>query len=244
MPAARAASGSAPAGLGPQIGDQRDVDAGRLQIERGAVGAVVRGRDDDALADLDAVAVAVTPRGVGEHDARPVVVREDERALDRAGREHHLARAHLPQALARQVGIGDARSVGDALGEPDEILRVVAERRGARQQPHVGRGAAARRARPQASRARLCRRSRRQSRRAASRPNSACSSQRMTRAPLSLAAQRRREARRSGADDEHVAMGEDALIAVGIGLARRRGRDRRRGGSSARRRASRPSAAT
>ena len=42
-------------GLGAQIGDQRDIDARFLEVERGAVGAVVRGRDDDAVADLGAI---------------------------------------------------------------------------------------------------------------------------------------------------------------------------------------------
>ena len=83
-------------GLAAQIGDQLDADARLLQVERGAVGAVVRGRDDDAVADLGAILAAVAPRGIGEHHGRAVVVREDERTLDRAGRQHHLTRAHLP----------------------------------------------------------------------------------------------------------------------------------------------------
>ena len=83
-------------GLAAQIGDQRDADARFLQVERRAVGAVVRGRDDDALADLGAILAAVAPRGIGEHHRRAVIVRKDERTLDRAGRQHHLTRAHLP----------------------------------------------------------------------------------------------------------------------------------------------------
>ena len=101
----------------------------------------MRGRDDDARADLDAVLVEIAPRGAGERHARPVVVGEDERALDRAGREHDFARAHLPQPLAGQIGIGDQVGFGNALVERDEILRVIAERLRARHQPQVGRGA-------------------------------------------------------------------------------------------------------
>ena len=48
--------------------------------------------------------------------------------------------------------------------------------------------------------------------------------------------QRRGEARRPGADDQHVAEGKGLLVVVGIGDRRRRGRGRRRGGSAARRR--------
>ena len=82
--------------LAAQIGDQRDIDARRFQVERGAIGCIMRRRDDDALADLDAILNAIAPRGVGEHHARAIVIREHQRALDRAGRQHHLARAHLP----------------------------------------------------------------------------------------------------------------------------------------------------
>ena len=72
-------------------------------------------RDDHALADLDAILIAIAPRGVGEHHARAIVVREDQRTLDRAGRQHHLAGAHLPQTLARQVRFGDEVCFGDPL---------------------------------------------------------------------------------------------------------------------------------
>ena len=85
-----------PFGLGAQIGDQRDADACLLEVERGAVGAIVRGGDNDAVADLGAILMAIAPRGIGEHHGRAVIVREDERTLDRAGRQHDLARAHLP----------------------------------------------------------------------------------------------------------------------------------------------------
>ena len=128
-------------GVWAQIGDQRDADARLLQVQRGAVGAVVRGRDDNALADLHAMLIAIAPRGICKHHRRPVVVREDERALDRACRQHHLARSHLPQALARQVGIGDEVSFGDALVQRDEILCVIAERLRARHQPDIRRRA-------------------------------------------------------------------------------------------------------
>ncbi len=126
-------------GLGAQIGDQRDPNARLLEVERGAIGAVVRCRDNDAVADLGAILKAIASRGIGQHNRRVVIVRKDERTLDRARRQHHLTRAHLPQTLARQVGIGDDVGFCDALVEPDEILRVIAERLGARHQSHVGR---------------------------------------------------------------------------------------------------------
>ena len=82
--------------LTAQIGDQRDIDACSFQVERGAIGSIMRRRDDHALADLHAILTAIAPRGVGEHHARAVVIREHQRTLDRAGRQHHLARANLP----------------------------------------------------------------------------------------------------------------------------------------------------
>ena len=51
------------------------------------IGAVVVGRDDDALADEDSVAAEIDERRVGRHHARPVVVGDDERPFDRAGRD-------------------------------------------------------------------------------------------------------------------------------------------------------------
>ena len=83
-------------GLGAQVDDQRDTHARFLEIERGSVSAVVRGRDNDAVADLGAILTAIAPRGIGEHHGGAVIVRKDQRTLDRAGRQHHLARAHLP----------------------------------------------------------------------------------------------------------------------------------------------------
>ena len=98
-----------------QIGDEFDLSARFLQIERGAIGAVVRSHHDDALAHLDAVLMEIAPRGVSQHHPRPVVVGEDERALDRAGRQDDLARPHLPQPLAREIGISDEFGLGDPL---------------------------------------------------------------------------------------------------------------------------------
>ncbi len=88
--------GERPGRLVAQVGDQLDRDAGLMQVERGAIGLVMCGGDDDALADLDAKEVEIAPRRARKHDPRPVVVGEDERPLDGAGREHDLARPHPP----------------------------------------------------------------------------------------------------------------------------------------------------
>ncbi len=118
------------------IDDRGDVDAGRVQIERRAIGRVMRGGDHDAAARQHAVAIEIGARRIGQHDARPVVVRKHQRPLQRAGRDHHLPRAHLPQPLARQVRCRLRQVVGDALAEPHHVVREIAERGGTRQQGH------------------------------------------------------------------------------------------------------------
>ena len=61
-----------PRGLGPrpenlvaEIRDQFNLGASLFQIDRRAIGAVVRGHDDNTLADLDAVLMEIAPRSVG-----------------------------------------------------------------------------------------------------------------------------------------------------------------------------------
>ena len=47
-------------------------------------------------------------RGVGEHDPGPIIVRKDERPLDRASGDHHFSGPDLPQPLARLLaGFGE-----------------------------------------------------------------------------------------------------------------------------------------
>ena len=72
--------------------------------------------------------IEIGARGRGQHDARAVVVGKHHVALDRAGGEDHPLGADLPEPLARQLLVGLGEMVGDALGEADEILGVVAER--------------------------------------------------------------------------------------------------------------------
>ncbi len=211
--------GQRPADLAPQISDQRNADASLLEIERGAIGAVMRGHDDHSVADPGAILESIAPRGFREHDARPVVVRKDQRTLDRAGRQHHLARPHLPQAFARQVGIGDEVGFGEALVERDKILRVIAERLGARHQSDVWRGA------------QRGERFRKPSSRALPLDlGLGLGEQRAAERGIFVAddhprvafarGQRRGETRWAPANDQHVAMVERARIAIRIGLAR------------------------
>ena len=102
QPARAGGRDQAPSRLGAAVDDHGDLAAGVGEIERGAIAAVVRGGDDDAVSRLDAVAGGERAGGVGEHDARPVVVGKHQRALVRAGGDDHPLGPHLPEAGARQ----------------------------------------------------------------------------------------------------------------------------------------------
>lgn len=113
------------------VDDGGDVDARFLEVERRVIGGIAGGVDADAPADGDAVMVEINAGGRRQQDARPVVALKHHVPLDGAGGDDDALRPHLPQPLARQVGQGGREMVGDALGKADEILRVIAERRGA-----------------------------------------------------------------------------------------------------------------
>src|SRR3546814_3275549 len=74
---------------------------------------------------------------IGEHDARPVVVREDERAFDRARRDDDLLRPHLPKPFAWLAGGRHGEVIGQLLGKADPVMWIIAERGGARQKRDV-----------------------------------------------------------------------------------------------------------
>ena len=129
--------------------------------------------------------------------------------------------ADLPQPLARQVVAGLGEMVGDALDQADEILRVVAEGRGARQHADIVH----RRELGDASPAP------RPSRPAPSILAPALEAQRAAEFRLLVAeddahagfgrGKRRGDAGRAAAEHQHLAMGEARRIVVGIGLVGR-----------------------
>ena len=149
------------------------------------------------------------------------LLREHQRALERAGGQHDLPRAHLPQPLARQMRRRGGEMVGDALGQPDHVVREIAESGGARQQRDARIAARVPQACRRATPARAGRRSSAVVSASSEPPSSACSSHRMTRAPASAATSAAARPGRPGADDQHVAMGEAAGVAVRVGQRRR-----------------------
>ena len=94
--------------------------------------------DDDALARLDAVAVEIGARRIGQENARTVIVREDQRAFDRALRQNHVASPDLPQPLARGAGLHIGKMLGQALIGADHVVGVIGEGVGAGEEGDIG----------------------------------------------------------------------------------------------------------
>ncbi len=128
--------------LRPAIGLPADIDQGHRDagiggIRSGLIGRRAAGGKDDPAARRDSIAVDEGAYALGEHDAGAIIVGENQRALMAACRQHHLLRADLPQALARQIGGRVFQVIGDALGEGDVVMVVVAEGGGAREERDV-----------------------------------------------------------------------------------------------------------
>ena len=86
-----------------------------------------------AAAGRNAVAMQEGAGGIRQHHPGPVVVGEHQRPLGGARRKHHVLRPDLPHPLARGMGRRLGAMVGQALGQRDEIVIVIAEGLGARQ---------------------------------------------------------------------------------------------------------------
>jgi hypothetical protein len=147
---AQAAGGGIDPGVGPDrqavccaavgrswVGDGGDFDAGVGKVAGGGVAAVVGGEDDGPGAGLHRPAGGVGAGGAGQHDARTVVMGEDQRPFDGAGGEHDLPGAQFPQQLPRAIRGGGWQMVGQARAEADEVLGEITEGGGARQERDV-----------------------------------------------------------------------------------------------------------
>ncbi len=167
-----------------------DQGSGRL------VAGLARGEHDRRPAGEHAVAPHEQLDRRGEHHAGEIVVREDDRLFDRAGRHHQVPRPHAVQG-ARARG-GHDRTLEDA------------ERRGARQDPDPGgRGFLSERG----GRARLGSVTHRSARLAL-----LFQDERVEAGRRGLG--RRGEPRRAASDHEHVGVERDALARLVILLAR------------------------
>ena len=117
--------GAARARLGACVRDRRDGDAGALQRQGRLQAAFADRGHDGPRPRRQPVAREQAAGAAGEHDPGAIVVGEQERLLDRAGRVDVLARPDLVQGVAL----------------PDRAQPVVvAEHGGAREQLDPGRG--------------------------------------------------------------------------------------------------------
>jgi len=103
--------------VAPQVDHGRHRDAGGSQMRGQRIGAVVVGEDDGVPSRRHPIAVEVRTHGAGQHDAGAIIVGEDERPFVRAGGDHNIPGANLPEAL----------SLSAALGAQNQVLIVIAE---------------------------------------------------------------------------------------------------------------------
>ena len=205
------------AGMSPAIDDRRDLEPGRLRVERGPVGVVVVGRDHHAPAGRHAVAVQVGAHGGRQHDPGTIVAREHQRSLQRPGREHGLPRPNCPEALARRM-VARRQVIGDALEGAQDIVVVVPEHTGATKDADFRQGSQS----PGGARDPVCRcRAADDAALPGKRAAEVGSFIGQEHAGAALAGGARgREPGGAGADHEHVAMQMAVLVSVGIRRAR------------------------
>ena len=115
-----------------------DGDAGGGEVQRRGIGRVVVGDDHRALLRRHREAIGVAAKCRSEHHARPVIVGEDERPLDRA-RCHHdglgaqLGEQHAGLTLAR-IGA----QMAAILDQHGEVAVIEALHGGAGEGLHIG----------------------------------------------------------------------------------------------------------
>ncbi len=209
----------APGAALTRIDDGNHLDAGALQVERRRIGRIVVGGDHRTSARCDAVLIDIGARRGGQHDVRSVIVGKDEWPLDRAGRQHDLPRADLPEGLAADVRRRLVEMVAAAFDRDDLVMVVIGEGRGAgdelnfRHRPQLGEG----RGEPCFVR-NLAQGSGFAQERAAERSHLV---EEKNAGAASAGGQRRGKTRRPAADDEDVAMRVALLVMIGIGIGRR-----------------------
>ncbi len=164
--------------------------------------------------------MGIAMRRAGQHHARPVVVREHQRLLDRPRGHDDRRGADGPEALARQVRRRLGEMVGDALDQPDRAVIVEPEGGAARHQRH-----------PIAEALQRCQPLRHPIDRRTALDRLVLAQQGAAEAVALVAqddagpglgrGQSGAQPGRAAAHHQHVAEGVAALVAVGVGLRRR-----------------------
>ena len=124
-----------------QVDHRHVTRTGRLCIQRRLVGRVVVGEDHDLAARQNGEPVDIGAQRRCQHDAGTVIVRENQRAFDRALRQNDPLGADLPEPLTgRAVVVLRAQMVGHPLQRSQVVVVVVTGNRGAAQDRHVFQG--------------------------------------------------------------------------------------------------------
>ena len=104
------------------------------QVEDGLISRIVVACDYHVSAGGNPITVQVLPHGAGQHDAGPVVVREDQSLLDGASGQQDVFRAHGPETFPPCGAFARLQQSGD-------VVVVITGDCGTRQQHDVGQTA-------------------------------------------------------------------------------------------------------
>jgi hypothetical protein len=129
MPCRRAAAGRSPS---------RPAARGSTTVTAALVAAVVVGEHHRIAARQHAITVDVRRHRRSEHHARQIVIAEHQRPLVRTGCQHYASGADFPQQLACAFTRRHRQMVSQSLYHRDEVVILVAECGAARQHLHVG----------------------------------------------------------------------------------------------------------
>ena len=203
---------------GAWIDDGDDLHARALQIKRCCISRVIVGENDGPRAGANGILIDVGAHRSGQHDVWPIVIRENQRSLDRACREHHLPSTDQPHRLPNPGYRRLGQVIGDALDNGDEVMVVIAECGGAaqkanlRQSTQLGERRRQPRLRWRIAKGRVLARQRASECRHFVHKNDAC--------PGPAGGKRRGEAGGTASHHEHIAMRVALFVMIGIGFFR------------------------
>ena len=86
-----------------RVEDHRHIQTRLFQSNRRAIGVIVVGDNNRAVARGHAIINHIVTHSRGQHDARYIVARKRERTFNRTGRRHNLLGADAPQTMTRTI---------------------------------------------------------------------------------------------------------------------------------------------
>ena len=109
----------------PRVENGNNLRSGFCKKQRGLVGIIIVGCDDNLLAGDYAETPHISAYGLRQHHAGAVVVRESHRALDASGRKNDLPGPHVPQPL-RDTMRRNLSRLRNTLRQCDQIMIPIA----------------------------------------------------------------------------------------------------------------------